>query len=61
MTMNIYGDGLRLLEHFIQYAFLYPEQLASVMFYDLDGFSRRLRCLDKAFKNALDEDSLCNF
>ena len=53
MNIDLSGDALRLLEHFIHYSSLYPERLADAMRYDLKGFIRRLRCLDKAFHLAV--------
>ena len=53
MNIDLSGDALRLLEHFIHYSSLYPERLADAMRYDLDGFICRLRCLDKAFRLAV--------
>lgn len=53
MIFDIDGDALRLLEHFIHYASLYPERLADLMWYDHDGFKCRLRSLEKIFYETL--------
>jgi hypothetical protein len=52
MMLDISGDALKLLDHFIHYASLYPGRLADAMWYDADEFARRLRLLDKAFQEA---------
>jgi hypothetical protein len=54
MNIDISGDALRLLERFIDCASAHPERLADAMRYDPDGFSCHLRCLGKAFHEALD-------
>jgi len=55
MKIDITGDALRLLDQFIHFASLYPERLADAMWYDLDAFLCRLRCLDQAYREATDD------
>jgi len=52
MKIEVTGDGLKLLQDFIKYANLDPEVMASGMFYELDGFIRRLKHLEKAMNTA---------
>ena len=52
MNIEVYGPALRLLDHLIQYATLYPQRFADVMGYGLDEFICLLRLLDKAFREA---------
>ena len=52
MNIEITGDALRLLEHFIHYGSLYPQRFADAMCYDTDGFICCLRFLDKVFREA---------
>jgi len=46
VKIEIQGDALKLLEDFIKYAKLKPETMAEVMYYDLDGFNRRINLLE---------------
>jgi hypothetical protein len=55
MKIDISGETLRLLDHFIHFASAHPERFADAMWYDLDGFTRRVRCLGKALHEAKDE------
>ncbi|MDR0469094.1 MAG: hypothetical protein LBH09_03885 [Peptococcaceae bacterium] len=52
MMLDISGDALKLLDHFIHYASLYPGRIADAIWYDADEFARRLRLLDNAFQDA---------
>ena len=54
MKIDVYGDALHLLEHFIHYSTTHPERMAQAMCCNPDGFNSRLRCLDKAFREGLD-------
>jgi hypothetical protein len=45
---NIEGEALELLDHFIHYAEIYPDGMASVMYYDIDAFKYRVKELKKA-------------
>jgi hypothetical protein len=57
LTIDINGDALKLLEHFIYYATgPYWENLANAMCYDKLGFCIRVRQLEILLENALDED-----
>lgn len=53
MIIDINGDALRLLEHFIYYA-TDPDwqSLADAMYYDRFGFRQRIHQLAMAFENA---------
>jgi len=53
MKIDISGDALRLLDHFIYYGTTYPEHIADAMWYNLSSFKSRLLCLDKAFQVAM--------
>jgi len=56
MLIDISGDALCLLEHFICYATgKHSETLAAAMFYDVEGFRARAFWLEKAFRKAMDE------
>ena len=52
MKIEVTGDALRLLDHFIHYSTLYPERLADAMWYDPDWFLSCLHLLNKAFREA---------
>ena len=59
MVIYLYGDALRLLEHFIHYATgEYSNDLADAMFYNRQGFLSRARLLEKAFLLAVDDEAL---
>lgn len=45
--IDIKGDALIFLEDFIKYAELYPDEMASVMWYDIDAFKSSVRLLKK--------------
>ena len=55
MIMDIQGDALLLVEHFIHFASLQPERLADAMWYDSNLFVCHLRCLDETFRMAVAE------
>jgi len=55
MTITFSGDALKLLEDFIKYGELYPEDLADAMLYDLIGFKSRLRSLKIAVEHAAEQ------
>jgi hypothetical protein len=47
MLIDIYGDALRLLDHFIYYATGKDfRRLANVMWYDIEGFRQRAALLE---------------
>jgi hypothetical protein len=52
LNIEVHGDALRLLDHLIQYATLYPQRFADVMGYGVEEFICLLRLLDKAFREA---------
>jgi hypothetical protein len=59
MVIYLYGDALRLLEHFIYYATVeHSKGLADAMFYDRRGFLSRAHLLEKAFLQAGDDEAL---
>jgi hypothetical protein len=48
MIIDIYGDALRLLDHFIYYATGKDfHRLADAMWYDIDGFQLRAALLEQ--------------
>jgi len=53
MRIEIEGDALKLLEDFLKYARMYPEEMSSVMMYDLDAFNRRRNLLQKSVENRI--------
>lgn len=53
MKIDVSGEALCLLDHFVQYASLYPERVAGAMHYDLNMFVRRSHCLEEAFHTAM--------
>jgi len=55
MMIDIYGDALRLLEHFIYYAKTNRECMAAAMYYDRDAFGRRILLLETLFIKAKNE------
>lgn len=44
---DIKGDALVILKDFIKYAELYPDEMASVMWYDIDAFKSSVKLLKK--------------
>jgi hypothetical protein len=57
MVVYLYGDALRLLEHFVYYATgEHSKSLADAMFYNPKGFLARARLLEKALLQAGDDD-----
>jgi hypothetical protein len=59
MVVNLHGDALRLLEHFVYYATgEHSKDLADAMFYSELAFLSRARLLEKALRQAVDNDSL---
>ena len=58
MVIYLYGDALRLLEHFIYYATgEHSNDLADAMFYNRQGFLARARLLEEAFLLAEDGET----
>jgi len=58
MIIEIYGEALRLLDHFVHYANgEWSDGLATAMFYNKDAFRQRSRLLEKAFLKAMYENS----
>jgi len=56
MIINVHGDALRLLDHFVYYATgEHSHRIADAMWYDPDGFLFRARLLKKAFDDAMDD------
>lgn len=51
MKIDVTGEALKVLEDFIYYSKRDPEALADVMEYDIDGFKKRIRLLEKAIEN----------
>jgi len=47
VKIEVNGEALKLLEDFVKYAKLYPEEMADIMYYDLDGLNRRRNQLEK--------------
>jgi len=55
MIIDVYGDALRLLEHFVYYATgEHSHRVADAMGYNPDGFLHRARLLKEAYDAALD-------
>jgi len=52
MVIDIDGEALRLLDHFVYYAIYHLESMASAMDYDSDGFYRRARALERIYNEA---------
>ena len=54
MLIDITGNGLKLLEHFIYYGSQEPYSIsvADALLYDHDGFKQRLADLKRAFEEA---------
>lgn len=50
---EIEGEALELLDHFIHYGETYPDEMVSVMYYDIDAFKYRLRKLKKSIDNKI--------
>jgi hypothetical protein len=48
---DIKGDALIILEDFIKYSELYPNEMAAVMWYDVDGFKSSVELLKKQMEN----------
>lgn len=48
MVIEVNGDAFKLLDDFLKYARLYPDEMASVMMYDLDWFIHRRNLLQRA-------------
>jgi len=60
MIIDIYGDALKLLDHFIYYATGKDfHRLADAMWYDIDGFQQRVALLEKLVDKARVEDLDC--
>jgi hypothetical protein len=53
MMLDVNGEALELLDHFIYYASAYPGRLADAMWYVPDEFERRLCLLGRAFQDAV--------
>ena len=52
MTINIEGEALRLLRHFLEYGVTNTAAVADAMCYDHEGFRYRLKELRKAVEAA---------
>lgn len=48
---SISGEALELIEDFIKYSELDIEAMADLMYYDYDGFKRKLKTLKKQLKS----------
>jgi hypothetical protein len=59
MIIDIYGDALSLLDHFIYYATgKYSYRLADAMWYDMDCFQQRVELLEKLVNEARTADPI---
>jgi len=59
LVIYLYGDALRLLEHFIYYSTgEHYKDLADAMFYNRQGFLSRARLLEEALLQAQDDEAL---
>jgi len=57
MKIEVDGDALRILEHFIFYATgCNAKRLSDAMYYKEDGFRLRARSLEKAFHQAMADE-----
>ena len=62
MIIDVYGDALKLLDHFIYYATGKDfHRLADAMWYDIDGFQQRAALLEKLVDKARTENFDCQF
>ena len=50
MKIEVYGDALRLLRHFLEYGERNMAAVADAMYYDHMGFEHRLKQLRKAYE-----------
>ena len=58
MIIEVKGEALKVLEDFVKYAKLEPEEMSAVMMYDFDGFQYRVRLLEKALENPINKQHL---
>lgn len=56
MKINVDGEALKLLEDFIYYSENDPQAVANIMMCDIIGFRQRILLLQKAMKEAADND-----
>jgi len=60
MIIDVYGDALKLLDHFIYYATGKDfHRLADAMWYDTNGFQQRAALLEKLVDKARRENFDC--
>ena len=55
MKIEVYGDALRLLRHFLEYGERNMAAVADAMYYDHMGFKNRLKQLRKAYEAGIGE------
>ena len=46
------GEALKFFNDFLKYANMKPEKMASVMNYELDGFKKRVKLIERAHEKA---------